>query len=176
MDVCELSSSGPYAKFLVRSARSAHLSEYSTEVSLGDINNGVRCEDVQRLTYTNGSFDLVTHTEVMEHVPDDLSAFAELRRVLKPKGLMLFTVPFSGQKETIERARRNGDAVIHLTEPVYHVDPWRNGLGILAFRDYGLDIVERLERAGFIDIKFVRPHLRGSKFVGRDVVVATRGD
>src|SRR5690606_38701268 len=60
MDVCELSSGGPYAKFLVRSARSAHLSEYSTEVSLGDINNGVRCEDVQRLTYANGSFDLVT--------------------------------------------------------------------------------------------------------------------
>jgi SAM-dependent methyltransferase len=177
MRVCELSSEGPYVKFLAREALSVQLSEYSEDVSLGTTSNGVRCEDAQHLTYANETFDLVTHTEVLEHVPDDFLAFTELHRVLKHEGLMLFTVPFSGQQKTIERARRDGDEVVHLAEAVYHVDPWKkDGLGILAYRDYGLDIVELLDRAGFVDIKIVRPRLRGSKFVGRDVVVAKRGD
>jgi SAM-dependent methyltransferase len=175
MSVCELSSVGPYARFLARAVPGAHLSEYSADVKLGDTRNGVRCEDVQRLTYANETFDLVTHTEVMEHVPDDMSAFSELHRILKPGGLMLFTVPFSGHLKTIERARKSGDEVIHLAEPVYHADPWKNGAGILAYRDYGLDIIEALEAAGFVDIEIVKPQLGGSAFVGRDVVVARRG-
>ena len=39
-------------------------------------------------------------------------------------------------------------------EPAYHIDPLR-GAGILAFRDYGLDIVERLRAAGFIEASVV---------------------
>jgi len=109
---------------------------------------------VQRLSYADASFDLVTHTEVLEHVPDDARAFAELHRVLRPGGTMLFTVPLYGGYPTIERARfRNGE-VLHLMEPAYHIDPLR-GEGILAFRDYGLDIVERLRAAGFAEASVV---------------------
>jgi len=147
-DVCELSARGPLADFLKRTAKSAAFSEYFADVEPGSLRNGVRCEDVQRLSYADASFDLVTHTEVLEHVPDDARAFAELHRVLRPGGTMLFTVPLYGGYPTIERARlRDGD-IEHLMEPAYHIDPLR-GEGILAFRDYGLDIVERLRAAGF---------------------------
>jgi len=39
--------------------------------------------------------------------------------------------------------------VEHLLTPVYHGDPIRGGAPILAFRDYGPDIVDRLLAAGF---------------------------
>jgi len=158
-NVCELSARGPLAEFLKRTAKSAALSEYFADAEPGAYRNGVRCEDVQRLSYADASFDLVTHTEVLEHVPDDARAFAELHRVLRPGGTMLFTVPLYGGYPTIERARlRNGD-VEHLMEPAYHIDPLR-GAGILAFRDYGLDIVERLRAAGFAEASVVTSQRR----------------
>jgi len=153
-DVCELSARGPLAAFLKRSAKSAALSEYFADAEPGSYRRGVRCEDVQRLSYPDASFDLVTHTEVLEHVPDDARAFAELHRVLRPGGTMLFTVPLYGGYPTVERARLRDGEIEHLMEPAYHIDPLR-GAGILAFRDYGLDIVERLRAAGFSEASVV---------------------
>ena len=148
-DVCELSARGPLAEFLRRTARSAATSEYFADVASGTWRNGVRCEDVQHLSYADASFDLVTHTEVLEHVPDDARAFAELYRVLRPGGMMIFTVPMHDGAQTVERARLRDDGIEYLQEPVYHLDPLRNE-GILAFRDYGRDILDRLLAAGFV--------------------------
>jgi len=148
LDVCELSAQGPLADHLRRHARSAAVSEYFPEAARGELHDGVRCEDVLRLTYPDATFDLVTHTEVLEHVADDARALSELHRVLKPGGLMLFTVPLHGGEATIERARIRGGTIEHLLPPVYHRDPLRRE-GILAFRDYGSDIIGRLQAAGF---------------------------
>jgi len=148
LDVCELSAHGPLADYLRRHTRSAALSEYFADAQPGEYRDGVRCEDVQRLTYADASFDLVTHTEVLEHVPDDARALSELHRVLKPGGLMLFTVPLHDGEATLDRACLRGGTVEHLLPPVYHDDPLR-GAGILAFRDYGRDIVSRVRAAGF---------------------------
>ena len=173
MDVCELSSSGPLVDFLKREARSARLSEYRPDGEVGVTVGGVRCEDVQRLTYADSSFDLVAHSEVMEHVPDDTTSFSELRRVLRRNGIMVFTVPFSGHRATTERARMVNGAVEHLLEPVYHTDPWGGGQGILAFRDYGLDIVDKLQSAGFSDVRIEVPDIGVSWVRLRPVVIAT---
>ena len=147
-DVCELSARGPLVRFLRRHVRSLALSEYFADVPPGSARAGVRCEDVLRLTYATASFDLVTHTEVLEHVSDDRRAFAELHRVLRDGGLMLFTVPLR-DGATLERARLGDREVEHLLPPMYHGDPVCGGAPILAFRDYGGDIVERLLAAGF---------------------------
>lgn len=147
-DVCELSARGPLARHLRAHARSAALSEYFVDVAPGAMRDGVRCEDVERLTYADASFDLITHTEVLEHVADDARALCELRRVLRPGGWMLFTVPLYGEV-TLERARLGNGAIEHLLPPVYHGDPARGGDPVLAFRDYGNDIVTRLRAAGF---------------------------
>lgn len=152
LDVCELSARGPLSEHLRRVSRSYSGSEYFEDCASGSIRDGVRCEDVQRLSYADASFDLVVHTEVLEHVPDDARAWSELHRVLRPGGRMLFTVPLWGEL-TVERARLAPDGhVEHLLEPVYHADPQRRDSGILAFRDYGNDIVERLAEAGFVAI------------------------
>ena len=81
-------------------------------------------------------------------VADITYAFAELKRVLRPGGIMLFTVPLHGGVRTIERARLLNGQVIHLQPPAHHCDPLLGGVGILAFRDYGSDIVERLLACG----------------------------
>jgi SAM-dependent methyltransferase len=50
---------------------------------------------IERLPYQDGAFDLVTSFEVVYHagVADDALAFAELRRVLRPGGLLLLRLP-----------------------------------------------------------------------------------
>ena len=61
---------------------------------------------------------------------------------------MLFTVPLR-DGSTFERAHLRQGVIEHLHAPVYHGDPLREGADILAFRDYGSDIVQRLLVAGF---------------------------
>ena len=172
-DVCELSARGALSAYLRRTARSVATSEYFHGVAPGTMHHGVRCEDVQQLTYADASFDVVTHTEVLEHVPDDARAMAELLRVLRPGGAMLFTVPMHGGARTIERARMRGGSVEHLLEPVHHVDPLRPE-GILAFRDYGLDIVDRLRAAGFVDARILAPSERLKRSDGLPVILARK--
>jgi len=159
LDVCELSAHGAVAAHLRRTAKSVAMSEYFAGKEPGSLHDGVRVEDVQRLTYADASFDLVTHCDVLEHVPDDARALAELHRVLRPGGTMLFTVPLYGGYATVERARLRDGVIEHLLEPAYHIDPLRGG-GILAFRDYGLDVVERLHAAGFAEASILAPRRR----------------
>lgn len=160
LDVCEFSAHGPFADYLRKHAHSLALSEFHADAEPGSINHGTRHEDVQHLSYPDRRFDLVTHTEVLEHVPDDQRAFAELYRVIKPGGLMVFTVPLSSRPDTVERARLCDGQIEHLLPAVHHLDPWQKGIGILAYRDYGSDIEGRMRDAGFSDITIRRPQHR----------------
>jgi SAM-dependent methyltransferase len=54
---------------------------------------GVVRGDATRLPFADASFDAVITSEVLEHVPDDTSALAELVRVLRPGGAFAATVP-----------------------------------------------------------------------------------
>lgn len=49
--------------------------------------------DMMALGLDDGSFDVVVHSDSLEHVPDPVRGLAECRRVLRPGGLCVFTVP-----------------------------------------------------------------------------------
>jgi SAM-dependent methyltransferase len=49
--------------------------------------------DALSLPFADGEFDRVVAAEVLEHVPHDTAAIAELARVLRPGGTMAVTVP-----------------------------------------------------------------------------------
>ncbi len=49
--------------------------------------------DAQKLPFASESFDTVFCSQVLEHVPEPWKALAEMRRVLKPGGHLILTVP-----------------------------------------------------------------------------------
>ncbi|MFD6449637.1 class I SAM-dependent methyltransferase [Nocardia sp. NPDC060220] len=49
--------------------------------------------DALDLPYGNDEFDVVIASEILEHVPQDTQAIAELARVVKPGGALAVTVP-----------------------------------------------------------------------------------
>ncbi len=53
----------------------------------------VHSGDALNLPFTNGTFDRIICSEVMEHVDDDERALREFVRVLKKNGLIAITVP-----------------------------------------------------------------------------------
>ncbi len=52
-----------------------------------------QCGSLEALPFSDGAFDGTVCTEVLEHVPDDRTAVAELARVTRPGGLLLMSVP-----------------------------------------------------------------------------------
>ncbi len=69
-------------------------------VDAGELATGTRAGAVQgdalHLPFADGAFDRVIASEVLEHIPDDVAAMAELARVLRPGGTMAVTVPRMG--------------------------------------------------------------------------------
>jgi SAM-dependent methyltransferase len=53
----------------------------------------VRIGRLEELPWDSGTFDLITCLDVIEHTPDDRVTLRELRRVTKPGGFLLVTVP-----------------------------------------------------------------------------------
>src|ERR1044071_6247096 len=53
----------------------------------------VRLGAGEQLPYDDGTFDLVTAFDVVEHMDDDLAGLSEMRRVLRPGGRVLLFVP-----------------------------------------------------------------------------------
>ena len=67
------------------------------------------------LPFADGSVDLVTSLDVVEHIEDDVGALRELHRVLRPGGLLLVAVPafmflWGDQDEISHHVRRYTDA------------------------------------------------------------------
>lgn len=122
-------------------------SEFFPDVPLGARKNGVLCQSLEALTFTDGSFDVVITEDVLEHVRHPDAAFREIWRVLKPGGAHIFTVPLTLDQPTVERVRFNGDAIEHLLPPEYHGDALRGE--ILAYRNFGIDLLDRLAHFGF---------------------------
>lgn len=49
--------------------------------------------DAREMPFESRSFDLVVCSEVLEHVPEPERAIAEMKRVVRPGGLVIVTVP-----------------------------------------------------------------------------------
>jgi SAM-dependent methyltransferase len=55
--------------------------------------DSVKLGPIEHLPYDNGSFDLVTALDVIEHLDDDVAGLREIRRVLRRDGRVLLFVP-----------------------------------------------------------------------------------
>ena len=138
LDVLELDPDSPLRPML-QGARTYARTYFRPGETPGAIRqDGARMEDITQLTYSDGSLDLIVSSDVLEHVPDAATAFAETFRVLRPGGRHVFTVP--NEPATVRRAEIADGEVRHLIEPPeYHSDPL-DALGILAFWHFGRDL------------------------------------
>jgi SAM-dependent methyltransferase len=90
--------------------------------------------DALALPFADGSLDRVIASEVLEHIPDDRGAMAELARVLRPGGRMAVTVP-----------ARFPERINWALDREYHDIPGGH------IRIYRRDVLEaRLEAAGLV--------------------------
>ena len=64
----------------------------SGEAPSGSLARAVR-GDLLSLPFPTASFDVVIASEVLEHIPDDEQAIAEIARVVRPGGRVAVTVP-----------------------------------------------------------------------------------
>ena len=96
--------------------------------------------DIHRLPYPDGSFDLVVHSDTLEHVVDPVHALAECRRVLRPGGGLCFTVPIIVGRMTRSRAG------LPLS---YHGGPGTRADDYAVQTEFGADAWTFLMEAGF---------------------------
>ena len=63
----------------------------------GEVPDGAEADvkegDALALPFADGEFDRVVAAEILEHIPDDISAITELARVTRPGGTVALTVP-----------------------------------------------------------------------------------
>ncbi len=120
--------------------------EFLPDVPRGEQRGNVRSENLEHLTFADGSFDLVISLDVFEHIYDPWQAFKEVYRVLRPGGCAVITVPMD--KEKTETSRRYDSVTrTHLLPALYHLDPLQAS-GVLVVTDFGLDITTQLANYG----------------------------
>ena len=147
MTIYEAASSGAIHEYL---SKLPHYicSEYFDNAPSESISKSwIRCEDLQNLTFSNNSFDLVITQDVFEHIKNPERAFLEIKRVLKPGGHHIFTVPFHEGRKTLTRVKTKDGKKNFLLPPVHHFDPLRKN-GSLVYTDFGDDIIDHLNSLG----------------------------
>jgi SAM-dependent methyltransferase len=149
-------------------------SYFWTDVPLGQTKDGARCEDLRRLTFPDGSFDLIISAEVLEHVFDLPDVLREIARVLKPGGLHVFTIPnrYPFPATSFVRAVEVGGEVEHRVALHYHIAG--DGSKSLVVTDFGAELADQHAAAG-LRLSIIRrsapsmPEHQNATFVARRI-------
>lgn len=101
--------------------------------------------DIQNLALRSEQWDLVLHSDTLEHVANPVAALEECFRILKPDGKLLFTTPI-----IVDRTSRSRKELT----PSYHGDYNLRDESLLVHSEFGVDIWTSVARVGFKNIKF----------------------
>lgn len=102
-----------------------NIAYFSTDICRKNDKRVSFLSDAQRIPVVSGTIDLAISVHVLEHLPDDMAAVREIRRVLTTKGVALVMVPQQKVPKTVEFPCAKADEHYH-------------------YRRYGEDFVARL--------------------------------
>lgn len=128
----EIAPSGPVVPLVRRAPTVTYVG-----LDLSDRTGITMRGDITRMGLADHSFDAGICFHVLEHIPDDDAAMAELRRILKPGGQLVVQVPLNEDGATEQDPGASADERTRRFGQEDHV------------RLYGWDVVDRLEAAGF---------------------------
>jgi SAM-dependent methyltransferase len=100
--------------------------QYRPDVPEGTMHpvDGWRCENLERQTFEDESFDLVITQDVFEHIFDPRSASREIGRTLKKGGAAIATTPLvRASQPSIQCAALKNGEVVHYRKPDFHGNP-----------------------------------------------------
>jgi len=153
-------------------------SEHEEGRRSGEVENGIRYEDLTALSFSDNEFDCIICMEVLEHVPDYRAGLREMARTLKPGGRVLLSFPWLGGEHYAHLIRAEllpDGSINHIHPPEYHGDPAKEG-GILSFRSFGWKILDEVRDAGFARARatFLFGPLHGYMTLLTPVVIGVR--
>ena len=173
----ESSPSGPASEKIRQQCPEYLESQYFPDLLSGSSHNGVRCENLEKMSIADEEFDLVITQDVFEHVMRPDLAFSEICRILKPGGAHIFTVPLYRGTRSVTRATTTPEGIRHLQEPVYHSNPVDKS-GSLVTIDWGDDITDFIASASGMEtaVFSCRDNHLGIDGEFREVFVSRKGD
>ena len=121
----------------------AWLTQYFNMVS-GHVLGSFPEVDMQMLPYENDSFDIVVHSDTLEHVPDPLIGLRECYRVLALGGYCVFTVPM-----VIDRLTRSRVGL----PPSFHGSESKRTDDYIVHTEFGGDAWKLAVEAGFSEVR-----------------------
>jgi SAM-dependent methyltransferase len=100
--------------------------------------------DMLKIAFAAESFDLIVHSDTLEHITDPLGGLVECHRVLRPGGRCVFTVPVIPGRMTRSRAGLS---------PSYHGRPEEKTEDQRVHTEFGADVWRTVLEAGFLSCK-----------------------
>jgi SAM-dependent methyltransferase len=100
--------------------------------------------DMHALPFDDGSFDLVIHSDTLEHVANPVHALTECRRVLRAGGALCFTIPI-----IVGRMSRSRDGL----PPSHHGDAQTAADDLIVHTEFGADAWTLVLEAGFSQVE-----------------------
>lgn len=116
--------------------------------------------DMMHMPYAEASFDLVIHSDTLEHIPLPIRALSECRRVLRVGGVCAFTVPMLVGRLTSSREGlppsyhgygdvNLGDYLVHME---YGSDTWRHCM-LAGFEEVRIHTLDHPSAHAFVSVK-----------------------
>jgi SAM-dependent methyltransferase len=114
--------------------------------------NGFRNENLEKMTFSDESFDIIISQDVLEHIYNPEIAFKEIARTLKPGGAHIFSVPLINKHNKSEIWARlgNNDELVFVNNPEYHGNPI-DPKGSPVTMHWGFDIVDYIKKSSQLE-------------------------
>lgn len=97
--------------------------------------------DLENLAIESESYDLVVHSDTLEHISNPERALSECLRVLRSNGCCIFTVPI-----IVDRMNRSRTGLV----PSYHGQSGIHAEDQLVRTEFGADVWKNVLKSGFL--------------------------